>query len=66
VSALVVGIVLYGSREKGVDEGRLSETRLASNLGKLVSRSFSYIVDHSYHDGEGSTTLCDDLVSVPR
>ena len=32
VSSLVVGIVLDGSREEGVDEGGLSETRLARNL----------------------------------
>jgi hypothetical protein len=32
VSSLVVGVVLDGGGEEGVDEGRLSETRLASNL----------------------------------
>jgi hypothetical protein len=32
VSSLVVGIVLDGGREEGVDEGCLSETGLASNL----------------------------------
>ena len=35
VSSLVVGIVLDGGGEEGVDEGSLSETRLASNLRKL-------------------------------
>jgi hypothetical protein len=32
VAALVVGIVLDGGREKGVDERGLSKARLASNL----------------------------------
>jgi hypothetical protein len=32
VSSLVVGIVLDGSGEESVDEGSLSETRLASDL----------------------------------
>jgi hypothetical protein len=31
----VVGIVLDGGGEEGVDEGSLSETRLASNLEGL-------------------------------
>ena len=32
VSSLVIGVVLDGCGEKGVDEGCLSETGLASNL----------------------------------
>ncbi len=32
VPPLVIGIVLDGSREQGVDERRLSQARLASNL----------------------------------
>lgn len=32
VTALVVGIVLDGGGEEGVDEGGLSQARLASNL----------------------------------
>lgn len=35
VSSLVVGIVLDGGGEEGIDEGSLSETRLASNLEGL-------------------------------
>ena len=35
VSSLVVGIVLDGGGEEGVDESSLSETRLASNLEEL-------------------------------
>ena len=33
VAALVVGIVLDGGGEEGVDEGGLAQARLASNLG---------------------------------
>ena len=32
VPALVIGVVLDGRGEEGVDEGRLAQTRLASNL----------------------------------
>ena len=32
MAALVVGIVLDGGGEEGVDEGRLAQPRLASNL----------------------------------
>jgi hypothetical protein len=32
VAALVIGIVLDGGRKEGVDEGRLSQSRLSSNL----------------------------------
>jgi hypothetical protein len=32
VATLVVGVVLDGGGEERVDEGRLSETRLASDL----------------------------------
>lgn len=37
VTALVVGIVLDGGGEEGVDEGSLAETRLASNLDMMRS-----------------------------
>lgn len=37
VTALVVGIVLDGGGEEGVDEGSLSEARLASNLDMMRS-----------------------------
>jgi len=36
VSSLVVGIVLDGGGEERVDEGRLSETRLAGDLRGLA------------------------------
>lgn len=32
VTAFVIGIVLDGGREEGVDESRLAKTRLAGNL----------------------------------
>jgi hypothetical protein len=35
VPALVVGVVLNRGGEEGVDEGRLSETGLASNLSHV-------------------------------
>jgi hypothetical protein len=37
VSALVVGVVLDGGGKEGVDEGRLSESRLASDLAMISS-----------------------------
>jgi hypothetical protein len=36
VAALVVGVVLNGGGEEGVDEGRLSKARFASNLRELA------------------------------
>ena len=44
VAALVVGVVLDGGGEEGVDEGCLAEPRLAGNLcllGRLVQRAAS-------------------------
>lgn len=42
MSALVIGVVLDGGREEGVDEGGLAQARLASNLtiqvGVLVTQ----------------------------
>tara|TARA_R110002003_G_scaffold145_8_gene13412 strand:+ start:30802 stop:31539 length:738 start_codon:yes stop_codon:yes gene_type:complete len=65
VSSLVVGIVLDGCGEERVDEGRLSEARLAGNLCMLaVPRARA--VRGPYHDGEGSAALCNDLVPVLR
>jgi len=36
VTALVIGVVLDGSGEEGVDEGGLSQPRFTSNLTKSV------------------------------
>jgi hypothetical protein len=41
MTALVVGIVLDGGREKGVDEGRLSKAGLASNHNSEASTTLS-------------------------
>lgn len=45
VSALVIGVVLDGRGEEGVDEGGLAQARLASNLeirvGVLVTQEHS-------------------------
>jgi hypothetical protein len=65
VAFLVVGVVLDSGGEEGVDEGSLSETRLASNLLELaIEANFPLLMDGTYHDGEGSSTLCDNLVPV--
>lgn len=63
VSPLVVGVVLDCSGEQGVDEGSLSKSRLASNLTRSV---WVRPVESARadHDGEGSTSLGDDLVSL--
>jgi len=39
MSALVIGVVLDGGREKGVDEGRLSKSRFTGNLKLSTSVS---------------------------
>lgn len=39
MAALVVGVVLDGGRKEGVDEGRLSATRLASDLLRVNARN---------------------------
>jgi hypothetical protein len=65
VSSLVVGIVLDGGGEQRVDEGRLSETRLAGNLLQSASSSRDRD-DGSYHYGKGSAALCNNLVPVLR
>lgn len=35
MSALVIGVVLDGGGEESIDEGRLSEARFTSNLGRV-------------------------------
>ena len=64
VSLLVIGVVLDRRREECVDEGCLSQARLASDL-KLSARTsrMGWLV-HAYHDGEASTSLCDNFVSL--
>lgn len=73
MTALVIGVVLNGCREQGVDEGRLSQAGLTSDL------AIKYNVRHldratavrmlvcsrsTYHDGESSTALGDNLVPL--
>jgi hypothetical protein len=65
VSSLVVGIVLDGGGEERVDEGCLSEARLAGNLEKSDC-ILGMIGMASYHYGEGCTALSDNLVPVLR
>jgi hypothetical protein len=43
VSALVVGVVLNGGGKECVDEGRLSESRLASNLQIISVYRIAYM-----------------------
>lgn len=63
MTALVVGVVLDGGGEQGVDEGRLSQAGFASNLSHHVNaRSFFLSRLGKYHNGEGGTALGDDLV----
>lgn len=63
MSSLVVGVVLDGRGEQGIDEGGLSEAGLPSNL--IVSVSISdQSIRVTDHDGECSASLCDDLVSL--
>lgn len=65
--ALVVGIVLDRGGEQRVDEGRLAQPRLASNLNEnnpVRIRSDTAANANSNHDGEGSAPLRDNLVSL--
>jgi hypothetical protein len=66
VSSLVVGIVLDGGGEERVDEGRLSETRLAGNLLQSASSARDRDGCIPYHYGKGSAALCNNLVPVLR
>ena len=75
VTALVIGIVLNSCREQGVDEGRLSQAGLTSNLAKTHivrrldrARAVRMLVcsRSTYHDGESSTALGDNLVPLVR
>lgn len=65
MSAFVVGVVLDGGREEGVDKRRLSQARLASDLRGSQSACFmGWGTVYSDHDGEGSASLCDNFVSL--
>ena len=64
VSALVVGVVLDCRGEEGVDEGSLSESRFASNLGMLDSSRSA--CNGAYHNREGCPSLCDYFMALVR
>lgn len=69
MSTLVIRVGLDGCREESVDESRLSEARLASNLqektvNSLLTRLGVFNSVDMYHDGESRSTLCDNLVSL--
>jgi len=66
VAALVVGIVLDGGGEERVDEGCLSESRLASNLESVRRgpRTGGHDAGCPDHDRESSAPLSDDFVSL--
>lgn len=73
VTALAIRVLLDGGGEERVDEGRLAEARLASNLGgpsvNISTQPYSPTWSSAriaYHDGEGSTALGDDLVPLVR
>lgn len=65
MSALVVGVVLDCGGEEGVDEGRLSKARLASNL-QTVRLNLEKVQPTriAYHYRECCPTLCDNLVAI--
>lgn len=70
VSSLVVGIVLDGGGEEGVDKGGLAQTGLASNLqiaskvSKCKRLGWQERARKTYHDGKGGTSLRDNLVAL--
>jgi hypothetical protein len=75
VSAFVVGVVLDRGGEQRVDEGRLSNTGLTSNLRITKSartidacckRRYIGVMYQTYHDSEASSPLGDNLVSLVR
>lgn len=69
VSPLVVGIVLDSGGEQGVDEGRLAQTGLASNLLLLLDarrsqRQKNGMARCTDHDREGRSPLGDNFVPL--
>ena len=59
----MICVVLDGRREEGIDEGCLSQTRLASNLLAISPCVKLGCGRSAYHYGEGGSTLRNDLVS---
>ena len=68
MSTLVVGVVLDGGREQGVNEGGLSKARLASNLTEMLDTQDTINslaeAQGAHHNSEAGTTLRDNLVSL--
>lgn len=64
MSSSVIGVVLDGGREKCVDEGSLSESRLTGNLGLLARCACTLSSEESYHNSKGCTSLCNNLVTL--
>lgn len=65
MTALVVGVVLDGGREQGVDKGGLSQAGFTSDLYVLMSilaPSIARYPESTNHDSEGRTPLGDNLV----
>lgn len=60
----MVCVVLDRGREECVDKGGLSEARFTSDLNRYVSAIIDASVGRSYHDGESSAALCDNLVAA--
>lgn len=66
MTALMVGVVLDRGREQRVDEGRLAQSRLSSNLFIIHSQLFYpdlSFTHSSYHNSEGCASLGNNLVS---
>ena len=67
MSPFVVGVVLDRGGEEGIDESCLAQAGLARDLEGCSSVPAHQNADIlAYHDGEGSTTLCDDFVPLVR
>ena len=64
MASAVVGVVLDRGGEKSVDESGLSEAGFTSNLLYHISALSVLYHDKTYHDGESSTALCDNLVAT--
>ena len=66
MTALVVGVVLDGSRKQRVDKRGFSQTRLSSNLHyqSVSPTPNASFLAKTNHNSEGRAPFGDDLVSV--
>lgn len=60
----VVGVVLDGRGEEGIDESGLAESRLTSDLWEGSVDLSDFEQECAYHDREGSAALRHNFVSV--